>query len=188
MTNFIGIYDNACKPRACEQIIEYFEENKEKHIRGRYHVDGANRVDKTVKDSTDIHMHFSEKNVCNTIMENVLNFYTSQYQEKFRSTWIINNWSVDLNYNIQRYNPGQGYHLQHCEDYCPETNRVMAWTLYLNDVSDGGGTRFVEYDETVDAVAGRLCIFPAYWTHSHHGVVSPTQTKYIVTGWYIYNG
>ena len=63
----------------------------------------------------------------------------------------------------------------------------MAWTLYLNDVSDGGGTRFVEYDETVDAVAGRLCIFPAYWTHSHHGVVSPTQTKYIVTGWYIYN-
>ena len=100
MTNFIGIYDNACKPRACEQIIEYFEENKEKHIRGRYHVDGANRVDKTVKDSTDIHMHFGEKNVCNTIMENVLNFYTSQYQEKFRSTWIINNWSVDLNYNI----------------------------------------------------------------------------------------
>ena len=188
MTNFIGIYDNACKPRACEQIIEYFEENKQRHIRGRYHVDGKNIVDPSVKHSTDIQMDFVEQNVCNTIMANVLNFYTPQYYEKYRSVQIIDEWSVDYSYNIQKYNPGEGYHLTHCEDHCKETNRVLAWTLYLNDVTDGGGTKFVEYDEVVDAVRGRLCIFPAYWTHAHHGVVSPTETKYIVTGWHIYTG
>jgi len=187
MTNFIGIYDNACKPNACKQIIDFFEENKQRHLRGRFWHGGKAKVDKSVKHSTDISMDFHEKNVCNTIMENVLNFYTIQYQEKFRSTWIINNWSVDYLYNIQKYNPGEGYFLTHCEDHCSETNRVLAWTLYLNDVTDGGGTKFVEYDETVDAVQGRLCIFPAYFTHAHHGVVSPTQTKYIVTGWYVYN-
>ena len=37
---------------------------------------------------------------------------------------------------------------------------------------------------TTDAVEERLVIWPAYWTHEHHGLMSETQTKYIATGWY----
>ena len=29
-------------------------------------------------------------------------------------------------------------------------------------------------------------IWPCDWTHVHRGVTSPTQTKYIATGWYTY--
>ena len=65
--------------------------------------------------------------------------------------------------------------------------RVLAWTLYLNTVTEGGGTYYPEYDRTINAVEGRLCIFPAFWTHSHKGIVSDTQTKYIATGWYVYH-
>ena len=62
--------------------------------------------------------------------------------------------------------------------------RILAWMFYLNTVTDKGGTHFTNWDFTTDAVEGRLVIWPAYWTHTHHGVMSETQTKYIATGWY----
>ena len=38
----------------------------------------------------------------------------------------------------------------------------------------------------VHAKKGRLVIWPAYWTHTHCGVISDNQTKYISTGWYTF--
>ena len=34
------------------------------------------------------------------------------------------------------------------------------------------------------AEEGKGVIWPAYWTHIHHGIVSKTEVKYIATGWY----
>ena len=60
----------------------------------------------------------------------------------------------------------------------------MAWMIYLNTVTDEGGTYFDSYDKTLEAKEGRLVIWPAFFTHTHKGVVSKTQTKYIATGWF----
>jgi len=61
---------------------------------------------------------------------------------------------------------------------------VLAWMTYLNDVADAGGTRFIYQDVTCEARAGRTLIWPSEFTHTHVGVVSPTQHKYIITGWF----
>ena len=58
--------------------------------------------------------------------------------------------------------------------------------IYLNTVTDGGETRFPDYDLNINAVEGKLVIWPAGYTHVHHGLVSKTQTKYITTGWYTF--
>ena len=58
--------------------------------------------------------------------------------------------------------------------------------VYLNTVNDGGGTAFDNYGFETKAEEGSLLIWPAFWTHFHHGIVSPTETKYIATGWYSY--
>ena len=63
---------------------------------------------------------------------------------------------------------------------------MLVWTVYLNTVTDKGGTYYQNFNRTVKAKEGRLVIFPPYWTHRHKGVVSKTQTKYIATGWYNY--
>ena len=55
--------------------------------------------------------------------------------------------------------------------------------IYLNTVNDKVTTSFDNYNIQTTAVEGSLLIWPAYWTHFHHGVVSHTQTKYIATGW-----
>ena len=52
---------------------------------------------------------------------------------------------------------------------------------------DKGGTYFSTYNKTINAKEGRLVIWPAYFTHTHKGVVSKTQTKYIATGWHSYS-
>ena len=187
MVDFIGVYDNTISSKYCKKIIDFFEDNKDLQFRGRYIIDGQTIRDPSVKDSKDITWYFNDETIPSTIISRVLNAKTSIYIDTFRSTHLVDTFSVEMGYNLQRYNPGQGYHVIHCENYGRGIERVLAWTLYLNTVTDGGGTYYPEYDKTIDAVEGRLCIFPAFWTHAHKGIVSNTETKYIATGWYIYH-
>ena len=98
----------------------------------------------------------------------------------------MDEWVIRDNYNLQKYSPGGGYHILHCENYNTGNHRtnILAWMYYLNTVREGGGTYFSNYDLTVNAEEGRLVIWPAYWTHFHKGIVSKTYDKYIGTGWF----
>ena len=89
---------------------------------------------------------------------------------------------------IKRYYPNEGYYIKHCENTgLPRSERrMLAWMLYLNDVDDGGETSFPTQELEFQAKCGDMLIWPAYWTHPHHGIVSPTQTKYIASGWFIF--
>lgn len=89
--------------------------------------------------------------------------------------------------NLQHYRPGGGFKMEHFErSGLSTTTRMLVWMTYLNDVAEGGGTRFVYQDHTVDAKKGRTLIWPSDFTHTHVGVVSPTEHKYIITGWFNY--
>ena len=55
---------------------------------------------------------------------------------------------------------------------------------YLNDVNDGGETEFIHQGMQIHPEKGKTLIWPADWTHTHRGIPSPTETKYIVTGWF----
>ena len=187
MVDFIGVYDKAAPPDMCKKIIDFFEDNKNLQFRGRHVVDGLTMINKRVKDSKDITLYFNDNTIPSIIIAKVLNAWTSVYIDTYRSTEILDEFSVQMGYNLQRYKPTQGYHVLHCENSARGMERVLAWTLYLNTVTEGGGTYYPEYDRTIDAVEGRLCIFPAFWTHAHKGIVSNTETKYIATGWYVYH-
>ena len=60
---------------------------------------------------------------------------------------------------------------------------MLAWMIYLNDVTDGGYTEFPCQDKKIQPRAGDALVWPAFFTHAHKGITSKTQTKYIVTGW-----
>ena len=42
------------------------------------------------------------------------------------------------------------------------------------------------FDDKIEPKAGQLSIFPAYFTHTHRGIVAPEEDKYIITGWFHY--
>jgi prolyl 4-hydroxylase len=90
---------------------------------------------------------------------------------------------------IQRYDPGKFYNNEHCENtgFKEYTSRHLAYMTYLNDIEDGGGTEFLLQGVTTKAEKGLTLIWPAGWTHYHRGVVSNTETKYIITGWLVFS-
>ena len=84
---------------------------------------------------------------------------------------------------IQWYKPGEGFYAWHIDSAYAECDRALAYITYLNDVTDGGGTEFYHQRHIATPRKGNTVIFPAALTHVHRGVISPTQHKYILTGW-----
>ena len=181
MNTFIEQYDNSLDQTTCEKIIKWFEESTELQIQGEC---GNHEVRKEIKDSTDIALDLNQQWYPSRFIFPALGKGFVDYTTKYNFLEKIDTFTNEVGYNIQRYYPDQGYFIEHCEHMDGDSKRVLAWTIYLNDVHDGGGTAFPTYDMEVQAKAGRLVIFPAYWTHSHMGVVSKTETKYIATGWF----
>tara|TARA_B100001250_G_scaffold185373_1_gene159418 strand:+ start:350 stop:919 length:570 start_codon:yes stop_codon:yes gene_type:complete len=182
--NFIEIYDNALTSYQCKEVIRWVE--TQSFTRGKCSGDNNEAVVKLkVKDSWDVHRQFSKKNFVDLLISDALIKYTPFYIETYPSVNLMQSWVVDDEYNIQKYDPGGGYPVSHCENTGGRfVTRVLAWMIYLNTVTDKGGTYFSFYNKTIRAKEGRLVIWPAYFTHFHKGVVSKTQTKYIATGWY----
>lgn len=189
--DFIGIYDNAVSSDNCKEIIKWFGTEPLKRGTVMYE-DGTGRIDTRVKSDWEVDDSyktlFSNNSFVDIIIRDALIKYTPVYSESYPSIDYIDPWNVCNVYNIQKYDPGDGYHALHCEN-CNEAtlHRVMAWMIYLNTVTDEGGTYFSSYDKTLEAKEGRLVIWPAFFTHTHKGVVSKTQTKYIATGWFSYD-
>ena len=89
---------------------------------------------------------------------------------------------------IQRSLPGESYGKWHYERgymYTPSPyDRLMAYTIYLNDIKKGGETEFIHQNYKIKPEMGKLSIFPAEFTHMHRGIPSMDETKYIITGWF----
>ena len=43
---------------------------------------------------------------------------------------------------------------------------------------------FITKKKKIKAVKGKTVIWPTDFTHTHRGIVSPTEHKYIATGWF----
>ncbi len=181
LNNFISVYQ-VLGEDDCNQLINWFESDITRHEPG----ETSNGVDIEVKKSTDIPCNFnsSESEKYNNIIIPALLDGKDAYVNSHPALSNIGEWQLDQEYNIQRYNDGEGYFGMHCEHSRVNSNRIMAWTLYLNDSESG--TYYTEYDVTVLARQGNLCICPASWTHMHQGITPNVGTKYIATGWWSY--
>lgn len=96
-------------------------------------------------------------------------------------------WTVVEPVNIQFYPKGGGYktfHTERASPAMPGAARHLVFMTYLNDVHDAGGTEFLHQKLIVAPRKGLTLIWPADWTHTHRGIVSPSEEKYIITGWF----
>ena len=185
--NFIaGWYIN---PKVCDDIVSMFEKDPIKQT-GMVSEGGKIIVDSKVKKSTELSIdarsnkpevkaYYKE---LNKVLENYKKKY--KYADKRQQAWgLIESW------NIQKYNPGEGYFKIHCErSGYNHSLRHLVFMTYLNNVTDGGQTEWHYQKLKVKPKKGLTVIWGTDWTFMHKGIVSPTQTKYITTGWYSYEG
>jgi prolyl 4-hydroxylase len=179
----------------CDELIAYF-----KHCKGNPGQIGRQsrvepgqighdrKVVPEIKDSLDL---ISEgQDLAHPVFKKYLyglNEITRKYIEKYEAAGAVNAWGIREPINIQYYKPTGGYKIWHTErvgKLAPSINRHLAFMTYLNDVFDEGGTEFYYQKIKTEARKGLTLIWPTDWTHLHRGVVSPTQEKYIITGWF----
>lgn len=88
-------------------------------------------------------------------------------------------------FRLQHYKRQHGYYRRHHDgapwDPDPINRRVLGVVIYLNTIECGGGTEFPEQGCEIDAVAGRVAIFPSNWTHPHAGKVPISCDKWIIS-------
>jgi hypothetical protein len=183
--NFISNWDNVLTSAECKEIIDYFSKIKQLGLT----YDRSKEVPtKFVKSDESISLTNTEifnLPVTYEILANIVNkvgTYYEIYSEEYPALKVSSKNIYHV--KLQRTKPGEGYHVWHSENDCKANNsRVAVFTLYLNTVELGGETEFLHQGVRVDAVEGRLSIFPAAFTHVHRGNPPLSGDKYILTGW-----
>lgn len=185
MDNFISRYylDDL---DTCDESIEFFKRSKEYQQQG--FVQGAveSYVDFEIKESTDINQTFdffqsqpSTKKLLDFLWTSV-----QDYAQRYNELWT-SSFRIVPQIKFQYYKPPNGgYKLFHCERNFRDNNTCLVWMFYLNTVEDGGGTEFKYFDHIEKAEKGKLIIWPSDFTHTHRGLISPSEEKYVFTGWY----
>jgi hypothetical protein len=86
---------------------------------------------------------------------------------------------------IQETEPQGGYHSWHHEQSwdISSRNTVLAWSLFLNDVKEGGELEFLYQSLRIRPVRNHFLIWPAGFTHLHRGNPPLKDPKLIFTGW-----
>jgi hypothetical protein len=166
----------------CDSLIQYFQTGEQ--FAGEVY-DGSNSTNKDFKDSTDCLL--DARNPITAIYMMQLQKVVDKYIEKFPYSNYYQAWGVLEPPVIQHYAPGQGFKAWHSERNnanLPSCIRHLVYMTYLNDVTDQGGTEFFHQKLTVQPRKGLTVIWPADWTYTHRGIVSSTQEKYIITGWF----
>ncbi|HSX58769.1 MAG TPA: 2OG-Fe(II) oxygenase [Tahibacter sp.] len=88
---------------------------------------------------------------------------------------------------IKRYRPGAGERFQlHFDAIDAVANRYLVLLWYLNDVADGGETRFPDLRLDVQPRAGRLLMFPPYWMYQHEAPPPRSGEKYILSTYLLF--
>lgn len=171
----------------CDEIISYFDSYKNIVKGSNRSIDGILSVNPLYKDCWE------------TVLDNnseLYNRYTLELQEccnqyiaKFPLCNIYSEWRIIEYINIQKYEPSAAFFQLHTERIGSvglQASRHLVFMTYLNDVHDQGETEFIQQKILVKPKKGLTLIWPADWTHTHRGIPSQTETKYIVTGWFNY--
>ena len=185
--NFIGVYDNYITKEDCNKAINLFEnQNKFNKTLNRMYIEKASVLDKQDK------QFFAEENNLDIWWESLKSIiFNFDLAWKSYITYTGANDAYDggpfhyTNFKIQKTLPTEGYHVWHIEHGkgFDHARRAFVFSIYLNDVEEGGETEFLHQSMRVKPKTGRIVIWPAAFPYVHRGNSPLSGEKYILTSW-----
>ena len=188
---FIGLYPKVVSAEKCNQLIRYFEEMVE--IQAHYNRQNSEGAPTTLKKDDAIsvgqpstvsyndRMILTNSDPTLPIIGEELQACLTHYLTQYDQVMPV----ASFYHKIQKTLPSGGYHVWHSEQGSgTQMRRVLVYTMYLNDVEEGGETEFLYQQKRYPARKGDVCIFPAHFTHPHRGNPPLSGEKYIMTGWF----
>ena len=178
--SFIFEKAGALPSDVCREMIERFEKYRDEQYPGR--IGQTMEHDDSIKRSTDLVL--SGKSHWQDLDRELFRSLSRALAEFKRSYPFFDGPFKDMGYAIQRTDPGEFYHW-HIDGGSHEfAMRQLVAIWYLNTLEQQGGeTEFQYQDVRVSPQAGKLVLFPPFWTHLHRGSTPASGRKYIATTW-----
>ena len=181
--SFIFEFNNSISTKNCQDIINRFESSESDHYQGRVGQTFEENAD--VKKSTD--MVISGKDNWKDIDELLFTSLAKALSGVKKQFDFFTGPFKDIGYAVQRTKPGEFFHWHVDGGSHQFSDRQLVAIWYLNDVEGPGGeTEFLNQDVKIKPEAGKLILFPPFWTHEHRGVTLQKGIKYIATTWVVF--
>ena len=187
INNFIGVYDNYILPEECDRAIKLFEDqNKFNNTMDRM---SSENSPITQKQDKQFFASPSNLNIWWEDLKTIMINYDMSWKHYVQNTGAGTAYNIDkffhTNLKIQKTLPTEGYHIWHVEHgKSYETSaRAFVFSIYLNDVEEGGETEFLHFSKRIKPKKGRIVIWPASFPYLHRGNPPLSGEKYILTSW-----
>jgi hypothetical protein len=186
---FIYKKEEALSSQLCNDFIEAFESSSDKQPGVLYGPKGFSSD--SGKKSTDLTFNpsYLEHDIWGPLLKQLIPVIEKgkydYIQRYFTALNVVDKFEIHSHFNMQRYLPNEGFSKFHCErGGIKHLDRILVWMIYLNSVTDRGETEFYFQHHFEEPKQGKLLIWPADWMYLHRGIPSPSQTKYVLTGWF----
>tara|TARA_R110000824_G_scaffold66071_1_gene171716 strand:+ start:4951 stop:5547 length:597 start_codon:yes stop_codon:yes gene_type:complete len=187
INNFIGVYDGYITEEECKKAIKIFDDqdkfNKTVNRRAFENASILNKQDQ---------QFFANPNnidIWHSKLESLIVNFDMALRHYNEATGAAHAFDVNnflyTSLKIQKTLPTEGYHVWHIEHGKGYENqaRALVFSIYLNDVEEGGETEFLHFSKRVKPKTGRIVIWPASFPYVHRGNPPLSGEKYILTSW-----
>tara|TARA_A100001391_G_scaffold122709_1_gene83662 strand:+ start:125 stop:652 length:528 start_codon:yes stop_codon:yes gene_type:complete len=162
ISNFIAVYDNYITPEECDKAIKFFE-NQSKF---------NNTINRSISEQTSslkkkdeqYFSHGGNIDIWWQELKTMMVNYDLAFQHYCSNVGAKESYDVDkflfTTLKIQKTLPTEGYHIWHIEHGKGFDNeaRAFVFSIYLNDVEEGGETEFLHFSKRVKPKKGRIVI------------------------------
>lgn len=183
LRHFVRTYDHGLDPALCQRMIESF------HALSRFHKVNGRTVRAGLEDSAWTELNVSRMSDAGfrAFFRQRIDRALDEYNRDVGLTIPVPNSPVFADLILKRYRPGQQEQFQlHFDAANHLAHRYLVLLWYLNDVEEGGETRFPQLDLAIRPKAGRLLIFPPYWMFQHEGAPPVSGDKFILSTYLLF--
>jgi len=184
---FIGTYDNYISQEECQKAIKLYEDqNKFNNTINRLDFENASI---TTKQDQQFFAISGNLNVWWKELKSLIFNFDMAWKHYEKNVGALESYGQDTFHytqlKIQKTLPTEGYHVWHLEHQKGFENecRAFVYSIYLNDVEEGGETEFLHFSKRVKPKTGRIVIWPAGFPYVHRGNPPLSGEKYILTSW-----
>ena len=170
--NFVLTVDNVFTKKECKKLMNLYNtsDNFKSEHGGIYtNSDGS------------IGYHFVDINVNSFLYNHKINQILDLYIKKYPEINMTSSYWALTTLRFKFFKKGDSFNNWHCEHSLVHPNRILGIQIYLTE--HDCGTEFYN-KKTILSKIGRVCIFPAFFTHIHRGQADLLKNRMIITGYF----
>jgi len=177
LKDYIQVYDDAIPKEVCTHAIKLFEEEQHEE----WDRSGCPQFTQfNITEHLEKHPESKDWDIIQYALIESAHRYAQEYMDQSNCRKFFPPKSSLEQFRLKKYRKGTDDRFERHVDVGDHLSakRFLSLFWYLNDVEEGGETKFDEL--TIEPKQGRLLIFPPLWCFPHSGEPTISDDKYLV--------